>query len=126
MIKRLLLSALLLLAYSYASAQPANDSCVNAIALTVGTGVCNSVQYDNTGATIELTDPIPTCWVPASVSHTVWFTFTPDSSRVHISTNFNYSLANTQIAVYSGTCGAFTEIACQEDIYAFNGYFHTD
>src|SRR5688572_25711894 len=127
MIKRLLLSALLLLAYSYASAQPPNDSCANAIALTVGTGVCNSIQYDNTGAGIEpLNDPIPSCWVPASISHTVWFTFVPDSSRVHISTNFNHALTNTQVAVFSGTCGALTEIGCQEDIYAFNGYFHTD
>src|SRR5712671_6235822 len=99
MIKRLLLSAVLVLAYSYASAQPANDSCAHAIALTVGTGVCNSVQYDNIGAGIELTDPIPSCWVPASISNTVWFTFMPDSSRVHISTNFSgYSLANSQVA----------------------------
>ena len=127
MIRRLLITALLPLACFYASAQPANDSCANAIALTVGTGICNSAQYDNTGATVELTDPIPSCWVPASISNTVWFTFVPDSQRVHISTNFTgYTLANTQVAVYSGTCGAFTEIACQEDIYAFNGYYHTD
>lgn len=127
MIKRLLLSALLLFGYSYVFAQPPNDTCANAIALTVGTGVCNSIQYDNTGATIEPSDPIPSCWVPASINHTVWFTFIPDSSRVHISTNFNTSsLANDHVAVFSGTCGALTEIACQEDIYAFNGYFHTD
>src|SRR5436190_22082888 len=115
MIKRLLLSALLLVAYSYAWAQPANDTCANAIALTVGTGVCNPAQFDNTGATAQASDPLPSCWGGSpTISHTVWFSFVPDSSRVHISTFFtNYTLADDHVAVFSGTCGTFTEIACQ-------------
>jgi hypothetical protein len=82
----------------------------------------------NTGATVEATDPLPSCWGGSpTISHTVWFSFVPDSSRVHISTFFtNYALADDHVAVFSGTCGALTEIACQEDIFAFNFMYHTD
>ncbi|MBK5284682.1 MAG: gliding motility-associated C-terminal domain-containing protein [Bacteroidia bacterium] len=128
MLKRLLtFTALLLFAHVALYAQPANDSCINAIPLTVTNGMCNSAQYTNVAATVEAADVAPSCWNPNTVSHTVWFSFVPDSSSVHISTNFTgYTLANTQIAVYGGTCGAFTLIACQEDIYTFNNFLLTD
>ena len=128
MFKRILFcTALLLSVAGVLRAQPANDSCIHATPLTVTTGMCNSVSYDNTNATATADEPsAPLCWSPATTSHTVWFTFVPDSSSVHISTNFNYALANTQIAVYSGTCGSLTLIACQEDIYTFNNYLKND
>jgi gliding motility-associated-like protein len=98
-------------------AQPANDICANAIVLTPTTGTCNSSTYTNFGATTTAGDPVPACWSPATISNNVWFKFVASSTSVEISTNFSgMTLANTQIAVYSGACGALTQIACQEDI----------
>jgi gliding motility-associated-like protein len=127
MLKRLLFCSVMLLSAHLTLAQPANDSCLNAIPLTVTTGTCASIQYDITNATVEASDVAPACWNPNTVSHNVWFSFVPSGSSVHISTNFSgYTLTNSQVAVYSGTCGSLTLIACQEDIYTFNNFLHTD
>ncbi|RYE20731.1 MAG: PKD domain-containing protein, partial [Sphingobacteriales bacterium] len=101
-----------------AISQP-NDNCANAIALPVGNNVCVADSFSNVGATSVATDPMPTCWTPAVVNHNVWFTFVPGSSQVQINTNFfgnSYTLTNTQVAVFSGSCGTLTQIACNEDI----------
>lgn len=121
-----ILLALLIAAFAIKGyAQVANDQCANAITLPVTTGTCQSDVYTITGATTEASDPIPNCWVPATVSHTVWFKFQPGSTSVEISTNFGNTLTNSQIALYSGTCGALTLIACQEDINTSSGFLHT-
>jgi len=104
------------------------DECTTAVMLTVTqpNQSCSSILYDNTAATTSGTDPIPPCWSPATVSHTMWFSFKPDSNQVHISTNFAQSLSNTHIAVYSGVCGSLTQIACQEDASASGGLLNND
>ncbi|MCB9022226.1 MAG: gliding motility-associated C-terminal domain-containing protein [Chitinophagales bacterium] len=96
-------------------AQPVNDDCSDAIEIPV-TGNCISPPtYSNSDATVSGTDPVPSCWTP---DETVWFTFTPTTGAVMISTNFAGSLSNTQVAVFAGSCGAFTELSCQEDLDA--------
>ncbi len=107
-------------------AQPSNDNCAGAIPITVGTGSCSSILYTNVAATSVGDPAIPVCWSPNTLSNTVWFSFVATTADVEISTNFGGTLANTQLAVYSGTCGSLTQIACQEDINAGGGLYHTD
>ena len=109
-----------------AYAQPSNDACANAILLPVGIGSCSSPLYTNVNATTVGDPTTPACWLPNSKSHTVWFYFQASSADVEISTNFSGTLANTQIAVYSGTCGSFTQLACQENVNTAAGLLHTD
>jgi len=107
-------------------AQPANDTCGTAIPIAVGTGVCNSILYTNVAATTSGNPATPACWLPNSMSHTVWFSFVATTADIELSTNFGGTLANTQIAVYSGGCGGLTLLACQEDINTGGGLFHTN
>jgi hypothetical protein len=106
-------------------AQPANNTCANAITIPVTNGSCSSPAYTNVGATTVGNPPTPSCWSPNNMSHTVWFNFVATSTSVEISTNFGFSLTNTQIAVYSGTCGSLTPLACNEDINNAGGLLHT-
>mgnify|MGYP006168297047 CR=1 FL=1 len=107
-------------------AQPSNDACASAIPLTVTNGSCTSILYTNVAATTVGTDPAPACWAPATRSHTVWFSFVATTADIELSTNFSGTLANTQIGVYSGTCGSLTQLACQEDVNTAGGLLHTN
>ena len=107
-------------------AQPSNDACAAAIPITVGVGSCNSTLYTNVAATTSGDPATPACWSPNSLSHSVWFSFVATTADIEISTNFAGTLANTQLAVYSGACGSLTQIACQEDINTAGSLFHTD
>ncbi|MGC4042083.1 MAG: PKD domain-containing protein [Flavobacterium sp.] len=109
-----------------AYAQPSNDACGSAIPITVGVGTCSSILYTNAAATSVGDPAVPACWNPASLSHSVWFSFVATSADIEISTNFGGTLANTQLAVYSGTCGSLTQIGCQENINTAGGLLHTD
>ncbi|WP_284653332.1 T9SS type B sorting domain-containing protein [Flavobacterium terrisoli] len=109
-----------------AYAQPSNDTCGAAIPITVTAGSCNSILYTNVAATTTGDPATPACWLPNSMSHSVWFSFTATTADIEISTNFGGTLANTQIAVFSGSCGSLTQIACQEDINTGGGLFHTN
>ena len=115
----------LALAYSTLWAQtPPNDACSNAIDIPVESGSCTSPLYTNSGATTVPSDPIPSCWTPDGPDNTVWFSFTAIGTAVQISTNFGTPVTNTQVAVYSGTCGSLTEMNCQEDLFALGGVTH--
>ena len=109
-----------------AYAQPSNDACINAILLPVGVGTCTSPLYTNVSATSVGDPATPSCWLPNSSNNTVWFSFQASSTDVEISTNFSGTLANTQIAAYSGTCGALTQLACQENVNTAVGLLHTN
>jgi gliding motility-associated-like protein len=99
-------------------AQPVNDDCVDAISVPVSSAECLATFYTTAGAGFEATDPNPSCWLPDGPDNNVWFSFIPTTAAVEISTYFDAEMTNTQVAVYSGTCGAFTELACQEDLDA--------
>src|SRR6476620_2374089 len=86
-------------------AQPANDNCASATPITVGVGSCNSILYTNVAATSSGDPAVPSCWSPNTLSHTVWFSFVATTADVEISTNFGGTLADTQLAVFSGSCG---------------------
>jgi hypothetical protein len=103
---------------------PPNDDCSNAIDIPVESGSCTSPLYSNDGATLDGADPIPSCWTPDGPDNTVWFTFEATGTAVQISTNFGTPVTNTQVAVFSGSCGSMTELACQEDLYLAGGVTH--
>ncbi|MCB1584539.1 MAG: proprotein convertase P-domain-containing protein, partial [Xanthomonadales bacterium] len=91
-------------------AQPANDLCANAIAIT-GDGVINGTTV---GAT---TDAAPTCIVNPT-SPGVWYTFTDTSgtgSTVDIDICNGTATFDSKMSVYSGSCGALVCVTGNDD-----------
>ncbi|MBL0047173.1 MAG: T9SS type A sorting domain-containing protein [Bacteroidetes bacterium] len=91
----------------------ANDQPCNATAL----GLNVNLSGDNTCAN-GINDPLtlPSCWVSGS-SNTVWYKIVcPASGQLKIRTSLG-SLSNTQIALFSGACGALTLVtgACNDN-----------
>ena len=121
-----LLLWILLACVNQLHAQPPNDACATAQSIAVGVGSCNSILYTNVAATTIGNPATPPCWLPNSMSQTVWFSFVATSADIELSTNFGGTLTDTQIAVYSGGCGSLTLLACQEDINTATGLLHTN
>jgi hypothetical protein len=96
---------------------PANDDCAAAIAITVDEQFCNGTNNngDNTSATDSGVDN-PDCF--GAGINDVWFSFVApeNTASVNISTEFlGGTLIDTQIALYSGTCGTLVEEDCAQD-----------
>ena len=97
----------------YAFAQPSNDACAAATALTI-TRSCSSIVGDNTSATASGETPTPTCSSFGS-GEDVWYSFVaPTDGDIEIETT-----AGTQtdwaLSLYSGSCGSLTEVECDDD-----------
>src|SRR5688572_33299614 len=92
-------------------AQP-NDNCVNATTLTVDAPCTNGT---NVGATLEVGENAGAtgtqCWLTAP-SHTVWYKFTTGVAGNYTVSTDNGGSTDTQLKILSGTCGAFTLVAC--------------
>jgi len=95
--------------------EPANDECVDAIALTVGFGAPTpNGPFTNNCATIGSEHPVPAggCWVgTGGIDNSVWFTFQGTGGDVTIETNnvdptITDANTDTQIAVYDGCPGS--------------------
>src|SRR6516165_9201746 len=84
-----------------------NDQCAGAIALQPGVGFTE----DTTTAT-STGDPVPAC--QTVFGNGVWFTYTPTETAPVLVSSCG-STFDTVIAVYTGTCGALTQIACDDD-----------
>ena len=90
-----------------ASLAPANDLCSGAIALTNGVTYAMSTLTATTNG-----DVAPTC-VPL-LGKGVWFTYTPLlSGTINISTCG--SSFDTGLGVFTGSCGTFAQVACDDD-----------
>ncbi|HNQ68545.1 MAG TPA: T9SS type A sorting domain-containing protein [Bacteroidales bacterium] len=100
----------------------APDECVDAIELTVGS-VCEYFIFDNTGCTESSGVSNPDCGT-SNHYYDVWFKCEiPESGNVRISTTeiTGSTLTDCAMAVYSGTCGSLTQIACNNDyVYIMN------
>lgn len=88
-----------------AEAQPVNDSCATAT-------VISSLPYTATAttglATVSAGDPVPTC---GPANNNVWYVYTASrATSLHVDTLL--SSYCTVVAVYTGACGALTEIGC--------------
>ncbi|PYU10442.1 MAG: hypothetical protein DMG29_17485, partial [Acidobacteria bacterium] len=96
------------------SLPPANDNFTNATALTSGSF---SSTVDSFGATIEGTDPVPTC-APGSANppiKTVWYRFIAGGNG-SVTADTIGSSYDTILTVWTGSPGNFTNVACNDDI----------
>ncbi len=100
---------------------PPNDAVANAIDAT-------PVPFTDTQDTRTATadtgsmDPVPTCAFGAaegSNANSVWYRITPAASGTVIANTFG-SDYDTVLAVYSGSPGAFVEVACNDQ--SFSGF----
>lgn len=107
-----------------AFAQPANDNPCNATVLPANVG-CTPVAGTNAGANSSAGGaiPAPTCAAyTTGTSPDVWYqTVVPASGSLSFTT-FAGSLSDGAMAAYTGTCGAMTEIACNDDYNALMPY----
>lgn len=107
-------AALLLLLFGLpAYGQPANDECVGAT-LIPSTPFTDTV--DTTTATNNPSDPILSCNI-GNDGNTVWYVWTPDDDiTINISTDGSTEPdgdpLDTAHGVFTGTCGALTQVAC--------------
>lgn len=97
---------------------PVNDDCEGAIALTAGaTFATSSVQVGTNGAaTTSSGAPAPGC--AEYMGGDVWYSVVvPASGTITVETNSNpgSGITDTGLALYSGTCGSFTLIECDDD-----------
>lgn len=91
---------------------PANDNCADAIWLNTDT-VCNMSTFTNAYASAQPTSvaPNPNCGFYKGGD--VWFKFVmPASGNLRVEKQ-NLG-ANAQYAVYSGSCGSFTQLFCAQ------------
>lgn len=91
---------------------PANNNCANAISIPVDAS-CTLGQYTNAYATAEPTSVAanPSCGFYQGGD--VWFTFSmPSSGRLRV--EFANGTTSAQYAIYSGTCGNFTQLTCSQ------------
>jgi VCBS repeat-containing protein len=100
------------IAFAYTQMQviatpPPNDDFSSA---TVVPAIPFTVSQDATNATVAPDDPI-TCY---GNNQTVWFAYTPQSS-MRLEANTFGTGYDTTLAVFTGTRGALSEIACNED-----------
>ncbi len=103
------------LATALFSQVPVNDDCANATVLTVGSS-CVFSDYTTVNATSQLPGngyPSPAC--AGTVYGEVWFKFiAPAGGSVSIDADVN-TMLDGAVAIYSGTCGNFTLIDCDDD-----------
>jgi len=88
------------------------DACADAFEVECG----DAILLDNTIAATAIDDPAFSCGAVGSGAGSLWLTFVAADTDVTISTcNTFDSTVDTLIAVYDGTCGSFTELACNDD-----------
>ncbi|MEZ4885188.1 MAG: T9SS type A sorting domain-containing protein [Chitinophagales bacterium] len=129
--KNLLTLILLILTVCWSNsvfAQPANNECSGAITIAAVPGFPLTYgPYDNTDATSEASDPVnPGFPDGAALENTTWYTLTGDGNTYFIYTSAACSGFNipggdyitdgdSQIAVYTGECGALELVTFDED-----------
>lgn len=88
-----------------AHAQPANDTCAAAIPIPTLPYTATAIT---TAATTSVGDPVPSC---GAANNNVWYSYTATrATSLHVDTLL--SSYCTTVAVYTGVCGALTEIGC--------------
>jgi len=91
-------------------AGPANDLPCNATALALNT----NLSGDNSCSGGASEPATPLCWTAGNLN-CVWYSVVvPASGQLKIRTTLG-TIGNTQIALYSGTCGTMTEVACNDN-----------
>jgi len=89
-----------------------NDACATPEVITA---MGPTAVIDTTGHTDEIGDPDPACsCCGLGWNGTTWYTFTPTLDGL-ISIDVCAATYDTTMEVYTGTCGAFTPVACNDD-----------
>jgi len=86
----------------------ANDQCSGALVISV----LNYTHAQYTTNATSIGDPVPDC-VPG-FGNGVWYQFTPVYNGQVVVDTFGSDF-DTGLALYAGTCGALTEVACNDD-----------
>ncbi len=86
---------------------PINDSCSHAIAVNCGDTITGSTMYATPDAGLPFCGTTPQ-------SNGVWYTITGDGSFITASL-CNGTTYDTKINIYTGSCGAFTCVAGNDD-----------
>jgi peptidyl-Asp metalloendopeptidase len=89
---------------------PSNDDIVSAT--MIGLPYLNWINIE--GATTDVTDPVLPCGPGTQAYQSVWFRYTPASSGEVVLSTYT-SGYDTVLAVWSGTEGDLTNIACNDD-----------
>ncbi|CAG5080498.1 PKD-like domain-containing protein [Parvicella tangerina] len=107
------------------TAVPSNDEPCNAIALPPVTSACNYLNFTTTGATTTTTPGAPSACIGGSGAAIggfttgtadVWFSVeAPASGELFITPQPGYGITDGVMVLYSGTCGALTQITCSDD-----------
>jgi gliding motility-associated-like protein len=113
-----------------ATSAPTNDEPCNAIPLPAVTAECTYLNFTTVGATASLGAPTPASCAGGSApfqggfnasTADVWFSVVvPASGILSITPQPGYGINDAVMVLYSGTCGALTQIACSDD-YNFPG-----
>ncbi|HEU0041526.1 MAG TPA: hypothetical protein VFQ15_04155, partial [Jiangellaceae bacterium] len=93
---------------------PPGDACADAIPVPCG----GSETVSNGGFGTDASDPVYSCRIPSPAQGvgTAWFTFVATHTSANVNT-LGSTAFDTLLAVYSGTCGSFTELACDDDTF---------
>ncbi|MEI8203632.1 MAG: T9SS type A sorting domain-containing protein [Bacteroidota bacterium] len=92
---------------------PINDDCFGAIAIVADT-ICSYTTYSTTGATATSGVPPPGC--ASYIGGDVWFSVVvPSSGHLIFDTQSLVLGNNGGMAIYSGSCGSLTLIACDDN-----------
>ncbi|MFN0200551.1 MAG: PKD domain-containing protein [Bacteroidia bacterium] len=86
----------------------ANNACAGAISVPVSGG---SYTFSTQCATQD--GPSPTCGT--GVFKEIWYKFTTPSVGTLSLSTCNTASFDTRIAIFTGTCGAFTQVGCNDD-----------
>lgn len=100
--------------------KPANDECSSAtfVPVSLTTSCSGQITSTNAGATASANTPGFSCGIAASVNKDIWFkTVVPGSGRFTVQTSqfANSLLTDPVLQVYRGTCGALTQVGCNDN-----------
>ena len=95
-------------------AVPPNNFCSGATAITAG----SSAYGETFGATTGGGDPVAGC----NMTKDVWYAFTPTVCGTYTVTTCPVSDYDTVVAVWQGSCGALTQMVCNDDSCGVGGH----
>ncbi len=112
-------SCLVTNAYGFAASTNASLKVINTISndLCSGAVVITNYHYTNVQSTVKASsygDPVPDC--VDAFGNGVWYQFVSPVSGLLDVDSFGSDF-DTGLAIYIGGCGAFTQVACNDDTY---------
>ncbi len=108
---------------------PANDDCLGAtVLIPAGDFPSGAIVTTNVASTANAANGTPTTCFGFGTGQDIWFSaIIPASGTLTIETGNNAStITDTVITVYSGSCGALTQIACDDDSSADGAFSKVD